>query len=67
MCDQRFENVVHHGGHFATDEYFKYIGGETTNWSCDLDRWSYFEVLGKIKEMGYISIKGCRHSILSGL
>jgi len=63
MCDQRFEVVVHHGGHFATNEYFKYIGGETINWSCDPDRWSYFEVLGTIKEMRYISIKGLWYSV----
>jgi len=57
------EVVVHHGGHFATDEYFKYIGEETTNWSCDLDQWSYFEVLRSTKEMGYISVKGLWYSI----
>jgi len=52
-----------HGGYFATDEYFKYIGEETTNWSCDPDRWSYFEMLGSLKEMGYISVKELWYSI----
>jgi len=58
MSDERFEVVVHHRGHFAENEWCKYVGGETTHWSRDPDRWSYFEILGSLKEMGYHSIKG---------
>lgn len=27
-----------------------------SNWKCDGDRWSYFETLGVVKEMGYPGI-----------
>ena len=58
MSDERFEVVVHHRGEFAKNEWCKYVGGETTHWSCDPDHWSYFEILGSLKEMGYHSVKG---------
>ena len=58
MSDERFEVVVHHRGEFAENEWCKYVGGEITHWSCDPDRWSYFEILGSLQEMGYHSIKG---------
>jgi len=58
ISDERFEVVVHHRGHFAENEWCKYVGGETTNCSCDPDRWIYFKILGSLKEMGYHSIKG---------
>jgi len=35
MSDERFEVVVHHRGEFAKNEWCKYVGGETTHWSCD--------------------------------
>jgi len=25
--------------------------------ACDLDRWSYFEIMGILREMGYVNIK----------
>ena len=31
-----------------------YDYGETTILSCDPDRWSYFEVLSILREMGYV-------------
>ncbi|XP_058750266.1 uncharacterized protein LOC131623283 [Vicia villosa] len=40
----------HHGGFFAGD---KYEQGEVSNWKCDADKWSYFEILGVVNEMGY--------------
>ncbi|XP_058760393.1 uncharacterized protein LOC131633723 [Vicia villosa] len=45
-----FNVDFHHGGYFDGD---KYEGGELTNWTCDGDRWSYFEILGVVKEMKY--------------
>ena len=44
----------HHGGYFVDD---KYIGGEVSNWKCDGDRWSYFEILGVVKEMNYPGVQ----------
>ena len=58
MSNERFEVVIHHRGYFASDEWCKYVCGETTHWSYDLDRWSYFEILGPLREMGYHSVKG---------
>ena len=58
MSDESFAVVVHHRCHFAKNEWCKYVGGETTHWSCDPDRWSYFKIFGSLKEMGYHSIKG---------
>jgi len=31
--------------------------GETNILACDPDRWSYFEILSVLKEMGYINVK----------
>ncbi|CAL5206990.1 unnamed protein product [Lathyrus oleraceus] len=41
----------HHGGHF--DDMDRYVGRMVSNWKCDDDKWSYFEILGVVKEMGY--------------
>lgn len=41
----------HHGGQF--DARGRYVGGVVSNWKCDGDRWSCFEILGVVKEMGY--------------
>jgi len=57
MSDQRFKVVVHHGVHFQSDGLFEYIDGKTSNWSCDPNRWIYFEVLALLREIGYISVK----------
>ena len=40
-----------------------YIGGETTVWACDPYRWSYFEVTGEIREMGYVNVKELWYAI----
>ena len=36
-------------------DYLNILVGGTRNWSCDPDRWSYFEVLASLTKMGYIS------------
>lgn len=41
----------HHGGEF--DDKGTYVGGEVWSWMCDGDIWSYFEILGIVKETGY--------------
>jgi len=63
MWDDSFEVVVHHGGLFKQHGPINYIGGETTVWGCDPDRWSYFEVIGEIREMGYVNVKELWYAI----
>lgn len=46
-----FHVDFHHVGHF--DDMGTYVGWIVSNWKCDGDRWSYFEILGVIKEMRY--------------
>jgi len=57
MEDDKFEVVIHHGGHFVNDGGIKYVVGQRSKLSCDQDKWSYFEVLSILKEMGYINVK----------
>jgi len=54
--DGKFEVVVHHRGDFSDFTHSSYHGMEDT-WICDPDVWSYFEVLGDLKEMGYINLE----------
>ncbi|KOM50075.1 hypothetical protein LR48_Vigan08g090200 [Vigna angularis] len=56
MSEERFKVVVHHSGTLVNDFSFEYVGGEMTYWSVDLDKWSYFEVVDAIKELGYIKV-----------
>ncbi|WVY90817.1 hypothetical protein V8G54_036331 [Vigna mungo] len=56
MSEERFNVVVHHGGTLVTDIPFQYVGGEVTYWSVDPDKWSYFEVVDSIKELGYMNV-----------
>ena len=63
MCDDTFEVVVHQGGIFRQFGPINYIGGETTVWGCDPDTWSYFEVVGEIREMEYVNIKELWYAI----
>jgi len=52
MCDDRFEVVVHHSGSFVCHDNGKLVfEGETIKWFCDPDRWSYFEIVGGLKEL----------------
>ncbi|WVZ07735.1 hypothetical protein V8G54_021081 [Vigna mungo] len=55
--------VFHHGGKFLNDGSFGYRGGETSNLMIDIDRWSYFEMLAILKEMGYINVKELWYSL----
>ncbi|WVZ17312.1 hypothetical protein V8G54_010294 [Vigna mungo] len=51
------EVVFHHGGKFLNDGSFGYRGGDTSTLMIDIDRWSYFEILVILKEMGYTNVK----------
>jgi len=67
MCDERFEVVVHHSGSFVCHDNGKLdFEGETTKWFCDPDKWSYFEIVGGLKELGHINIKELWYSVGGG-
>jgi len=53
MEEGYFLLVVHHSGKFF---YARYVGGDTSTWSCHNDRWSYFEIVGILKELGFITV-----------
>lgn len=57
MSKDAFVVVVHHHGHFDQIGRDNYIGGETTIWECDPDTWSYYEVIGVLKDIGYVHIE----------
>jgi len=59
MEEGYFQLVVHHSGTFCDA---RYAGGDTSTWSCDGDRWSYFEIVGILKEMGFITVQEMRYS-----
>ena len=67
MCDDRFEVVVHHSGSFVCHDNGKLVfEGETTEWFCDPDRWSYFEIVGGLTELGHVNIKELWYSLGGG-
>ncbi|WVZ06671.1 hypothetical protein V8G54_020017 [Vigna mungo] len=57
MSEERFNVVVHHGGTLVCPYPIEYVGGEKTYWSVDPDRWSYFEAVDVVKELGYINVR----------
>ncbi|WVZ03970.1 hypothetical protein V8G54_024776 [Vigna mungo] len=57
------EVVFHHGGKFLNDGSFGYRGGNTSTLMIDIDRWSYFEMLAILKEMGYRNVKEMWYSM----
>jgi len=36
--------------------------GDASTWSCDSDRWSYFEIVDIVKEMGVLTVPKMRYS-----
>ncbi|KAI5427749.1 hypothetical protein KIW84_032963 [Lathyrus oleraceus] len=50
--DEYVHVVIHHGV-FSGDDYELSYGGSVAKVKCDVDKWSYFEVLGIVKELGY--------------
>ncbi|CAK8578760.1 unnamed protein product [Lathyrus sativus] len=54
--DSRFKCIVHHGGQFAEFTNLGYNGLEET-WDVESDFWSYFKVLGGLKDLGYPTIE----------
>ena len=58
--------MLHHGGHFIQNGSLIYSDGETTTWVCDPDWWSFFEIIGKLKEMGYHLVKELWYKVGKG-
>ncbi|CAK8537730.1 unnamed protein product [Lathyrus sativus] len=44
---------IHHNGEFVDDEMSVYEGGQVAELKIDVDRWSYFELLGCFKDLRY--------------
>ncbi|QCD93338.1 hypothetical protein DEO72_LG5g1411 [Vigna unguiculata] len=65
MDDERFEVVFHHGGRFERNGSLQYVG-DLSILACDSDTWSYFEILGILKEMGYANVKEMWYSVGGG-
>jgi len=55
MSDERFKVVVHHRGEFAENEWCKYVGGETTHWSCDPATGIILKYWGLLRKWGIIA------------
>jgi len=63
--DDHFEVVFHHGGRFESNGSLQYIG-QLSILACDPDRWSYFEIWGILKEMGYAHVKEMWYAVGGG-
>ncbi|KOM37459.1 hypothetical protein LR48_Vigan03g084100 [Vigna angularis] len=66
MANSDVEIVFHHAGKFENNETFRYHYGQTTTLKIDPDRWSYFEILSILKEMGYRNVKELWYSLVRG-
>jgi len=65
MNDENFEVVFHHGGRFVNEGSLKYVGDSSTL-LCDPDRWSFFEIMSILREMGYVNVKELWFSVGGG-
>jgi len=63
--DDHFEVVFHHGRRFESNGSLQYVG-QLSTLACDPDRWSYFEILGILKEMGYANVKEMWYAVGGG-
>src|SRR3954468_9842630 len=48
--------TLHHSGHFVDSEKTDYVGGKCIQLDVDVDRWSYFELVGVLKDLGYTKV-----------
>lgn len=51
----------HHSGEFIDEEFSVYEGGTIDDLKVEVDRWSYFELLGCFNELGYSDIEKIYH------
>ena len=55
--DEYLNITIHHSGEFVTEDMSVYEGGEIVDLRVDVDKWSYFELIGYIKELGYADVE----------
>ena len=55
--DEYLNITIHHSGEFFTEDMSVYEGGEIVDLRVDVDKWSYFELMGAIKELGYTYVE----------
>lgn len=48
---------IHHSGEFVDEDFSVYEGGEVDDLKIEVDSWSYFELLGCFKELGYTAME----------
>lgn len=50
-----FEFIIkyNHGGQLAREGHFEYLNGSMTEFSVDLDKLYYWDMLGDVKKLGY--------------
>ncbi|XP_058747066.1 uncharacterized protein LOC131620058 [Vicia villosa] len=51
--DEILELKIHHSGQFIDCDLSVYEGGVVDTLKVDADKWSYFELVGVLKELGY--------------
>ncbi|CAK8530338.1 unnamed protein product [Lathyrus sativus] len=44
---------IHHNSEFVYGDLIVYEGGKVNELKVDVDRWSYFELIGTLKDLGY--------------
>ncbi|CAK8576498.1 unnamed protein product [Lathyrus sativus] len=44
---------IHHNGEFVDGDLRVYEGVKADEMKVDVDRWSYFELIGSLKDLGY--------------
>ncbi|CAK8532007.1 unnamed protein product [Lathyrus sativus] len=47
---------IHHSGEFVDSEKTDYVGGKCNDLEIDVDRWSYFELVGVVKDLDYTEV-----------
>lgn len=53
IMDKFLELKIHHSGEFIDPELSVYEGELVDDLKVDVDKWSYFESVGVLKELGY--------------
>ncbi|CAK8534494.1 unnamed protein product [Lathyrus sativus] len=47
---------IHYSCEFVDSEKTDYVGGKCNDLEIDVDRWSYFESVGVVKDLGYTEV-----------
>ncbi|CAI8601673.1 unnamed protein product [Vicia faba] len=51
--DKYIHLKIYHSGEFIDEEFSVYEGGTNDDLEVEVERWNYFELLGRFKELGY--------------